>query len=102
MKALNVDNVTAGFKKLWKISQCLDSLVVKSNELHAITFLKYDELFSSLVEENIKVTNKKLNMVGQGISASSFQMASVYIERTQDLYSLISKVKKGDKVNTSK
>ena len=49
LKALNVDSASAGFKKLWKITQCLDSLVAKSFELQVVTFLKYDELFSDLV-----------------------------------------------------
>ena len=90
-----MDNVSAGFKKLWKITQCLDSLIAKSNELQVVTFLKYDELFSTLAEENINPTLKKLNMLGQGFSAYSFQTVSIYVERIQDLYSILTKIKRG-------
>lgn len=98
---MNVDNVSSGFKKLWKIAQYLDNLLLKTNELNVIAFLKYDELFSSLTEGDIVPTNKRLNMLGQGFSAASAQMHSVSIERLQDLYSVLTKVKKGGKLNTS-
>lgn len=91
---MNVDNVSSGFKKLWKIAQYLDNLLVKNNELNAIAFLKYDELFSTLTDGNITPNNKKLNLLGQGFSASSVQMSSIYLERLQDLYSLLTKTKK--------
>lgn len=100
---MNVDNVSSGFKKLWRIAQYLDNLLIKNNELNAIAFLKYDELFSSLTEGDFTPTSKKLNQLGQGFSASSVQMSSVYIERLQDLYSLLTKSKKGEKqTSTSK
>ena len=75
---MNVDNLSAGFKKLWKIVCNLDSMVVKSTELQVVAFLKYDELFGTLCKDYTPVT-KRLNGINQGFTIGSFQASQILV-----------------------
>jgi hypothetical protein len=93
---MNVDSLSSGFKKLWKLVCHMDTLINKNSELQVITFLKYDELFTNLCQD-FNITNKKLNALNQNLSSGGTNINQILIERVQDLFSLLSKLRKNDK-----
>lgn len=94
---MNVPDLSSGFRKLWKVVSLLDSMIIRSTELQVVSLLKYDDLFYSLCKDYTPVT-KKLNNVGQSFSVAAFQAAQIMVERTHDLFSLVSKVRKTNSV----
>ncbi len=93
LKYLNVADVSAGFKKLWKIVGLMDSMIMKSTELQLVMLLKYDDLFSSICKDYSPVT-RKLNSVGHVFPTSTFLGSQILVERMQDLFSLVAKMRK--------
>lgn len=100
LKYMNVADLQSGFKKLWRVVGLLDSMIVRSTELQAVSLLKYDDLFLSLCKDYSPVT-KKLNALSQGFNAATFQVAQALVERQQDLFSLVSKLKKSSPSTSS-
>jgi hypothetical protein len=78
LKHMNVNDLSSGFKKLWKVVGLLDSMIVRSTELQVISLLKYDDLFYSLCKDYTPVT-KKLSALSQGFNAGTFQAAQVLV-----------------------
>ena len=97
---MNVADLQNGFKKLWKVVGLLDSMIIRSTEPQAVPLLKYDDLFLSLCKDYSPVT-KKLNSLSQGLYPGNFQTAQVLVERQQDLFSLVSKLKKSSPSSAS-
>jgi hypothetical protein len=97
---MNVNDLSSGFKKLWRVVGLLDSMIVRSTELQIISLLKYDDLFYSLCKDYSPVT-KKLSAVSQSFSAGTFQAAQALVERQQDLFSLVSRMRKATSTNSN-
>ena len=58
LKYMNVPDLQGGFKKLWRVVGLLDSMIIRSTELQAVSLLKYDDLFLSLCRDYTPVTKK--------------------------------------------
>lgn len=75
---MNVPDLSTGFKKLWRVVCLLDALVVKSTELQLVSFLKYDDLFSSLCKD-YSPSLKKVSAVTQNFTAGSFLASQLMV-----------------------
>lgn len=100
LKYMNVADLQSGFKKLWKVVGLLDAMIVRSTELQAVSLLKYDDLFLSLCKEYTPVT-KKLGAISQGLNPATFLATQAMVERQQDLFSLVSRLKKSAPTSSS-
>lgn len=78
---MGVDNIEAGFSKLWKIITHLDLAVSKITELQIVQFLKYDEMFLSFAEDSNN-GQRILQNIGKGVfNPCTFPVAQINLER---------------------
>ena len=72
LKELNEDNAQEALSKMYRIIAVLELMMLKYTEYQMITFLKYDQLYSSLVNQPKRYTNTKLSSIGTGVNISRF------------------------------
>jgi hypothetical protein len=91
LKKLGVESFEAGFKKLWKITCHLDTIVTKISELQIINFLLYDDMFDELASDSQKTAALLSSIANTGYNSGTFQITQVLLDRFKDLFAATKK-----------
>lgn len=91
LKQLGVENYEAGFRKLWKITCHLDTMVTKISELQIVHFLLYDDMFENVASDSQRSASILASVANTGYNSATFQVTQVLLDRLKDLYEVTRK-----------